>query len=100
VLSGGQKDNELFFQAEWADGPTFRHSVHAITVAWGLLLLGESVGRLVLIAVLPIDFMVGLSKVLQVVLVLSLVGFAGGYAKPTGLGMRAYADSIATPEHA
>jgi hypothetical protein len=34
--------------------------------------------------------MIGLSKILQVVLVLSMVGFAGGYAKRTGLGMRAY----------
>lgn len=74
-------------------------SVHVITVAWSLLLIGESAGRLVLIAVLPIDVMVGLSKVLQVVLVLSLVGFAGGYAKRTGLGMRAYVDSVAAPEH-
>jgi hypothetical protein len=95
VLSGGHKDNEPLWQAAWADGPTFRHCLHVITVAWSLLLTGESAGRLILIAVLPVDVMAGLSKVLQVVLVLSLAGFAGGYAKRTGLGMRAYVDSIA-----
>lgn len=97
VLSGGQRDNEPVWHAAWAGGPSFRHSVHVITLAWSLLLISESVGRLVLIAVLPVDVMVGLSKVLQVILVLSLVGFAGGYAKRTGLGMRAYMESIAVP---
>jgi hypothetical protein len=99
VLSGGQKDNEPLWHAAWTDGSTFRHSVHVITVAWSLLLIGESAGRLILIATLPVDVMVGLSKVLQVMLVLSLVGFAGWYAKRTGLGMRAYVDSIAVPEY-
>jgi hypothetical protein len=98
VLSGGQTDNEPLWQAAWTDGPTFRHSIHVITVAWGLLLLSESVGRLILIAALPVEVMVGLSRVLQVILVLSLVGVAGGYAKRTGLGMRAYVDTIDTLE--
>lgn len=45
--------------------------------------------RLLLIAAVPVDVMTGLSKILQVVLVLSMAGFAGGYAKRTGPGMRA-----------
>jgi len=95
VLSGGHKDREPLWRDAWADGPTFRHCIHVLAITWGLLLLTESAARLVLIAVLPLNVMVGLSKVLQVVLVLSLVGFAGGYAKRTGLGMRAYIDSTA-----
>jgi hypothetical protein len=99
VLSRGRKDQESFWQAAWADGPTFRHSVHVIAAVWSLLLIGESVGRLLLIAALPVDVMVGLSKGLQVMLVLSLVSFTGGYAKRTGLGVRAYVNSIAAPEN-
>jgi hypothetical protein len=76
------------------NGPTFRHSIRVITGGWGILLLGESVGRLVLIAVLPLGIMVAVSRVLQTVLVLSMIAFAGGYAKRAGLGMRAYPDSM------
>jgi hypothetical protein len=97
VLSGGDKENEPLWLDAWERGPTFRHAIRVITAAWGLLLAGESAARLILIAVLPLDVMVGLSRVLQVVLVLSLVGFAGWYAKRTGLGMRVYADSIGVP---
>jgi hypothetical protein len=90
VLTGGQQDKEFLWRAAWADGPTFRHAIRVLTVGWSALLTGEAAVRLLLIAVLPVDVMIGLSKILQVVLVLSMVGFAGGYAKRTGLGMRAY----------
>jgi hypothetical protein len=94
VLTGGQRENEATWYAAWENGPTFRRSIRVITVGWGILLVGESVGRLVLIAVLPLDIMVAVSRVLQAVLILSLIAFAGGYAKRTGLGMRAYLDSM------
>jgi len=94
VLAARQMDSEPMWRAAWENGPTFRHSIRVITAGWGVLLLGESLGRLALIAVLPLDVTVVVSKALQAVLVLSLIGFAGAYAKRTGLGMGAYLDSI------
>jgi hypothetical protein len=95
VLTRGQREHEPTWYAAWENGPTFRHSIRVITGGWAILLLAESVGRLVLIAVLLLGIMVAVSRVLQTVLVLSLIAFAGGYAKRTGLGTRAYLDSIA-----
>lgn len=94
LLSGGRREQEPFWRQAWQDGPTFRRAVRVLTFGWGCLLVAEAVARLVLVVLLPVDVMVGVSKALQVALVLAMVGFAGWHGKRTGMGVRPYLDSI------
>ena len=94
LLSGGRRDQEPFWRQAWQDGPTFRRAVRVLTFGWGFLLVAEAVARLVLVILLPVDVMVGISKALQLALVLSMIGFAGWHGKRTGMGVRPYLDSI------
>jgi hypothetical protein len=94
LLTGGSKDQEAFWRRAWSDGPTFRHALRVLTLGWGCLLVAEAAVRCVLVVLLPIDALVAVSSVLQVLLVLCLLGFTGWYAKTSGLGIRRYLDTI------
>lgn len=97
LLSRGDPANEAFWRQAWDDAPSFRHALRTLTAGWGGLLIAEGVVRLALIPVLPFDVMVVASRTMQAVLVLAMIGFAGWYARRTGLGIRAYLDSIKDP---
>ncbi|HEX3778028.1 MAG TPA: VC0807 family protein [Pseudonocardiaceae bacterium] len=94
LLTGGQREAEQFWQRAWADGPTFRHALRMLTLGSGCLLLAEAALRIVLVIALPFDVLVSVSKLLPVVLIAAMLGFAGWYGKRTGLGVRPYLESI------
>lgn len=94
VLTGGQQEQEEFWRTAWRDGPTVRSALRVLTLWWGCLLVGESALQVVLVVLLPVAAMAGLSAVLQVALVATLLGSAAWHGKRTGLGVRPYLDSL------
>lgn len=65
----------------WATLPGYRRMMRTLTLGCGIVLLAEAVLRLALVALVPPDTMVGLSRVLQIVTVGGVVAWIFWYAK-------------------
>lgn len=65
----------------WDARPDFRHAMMVMTLLWGCVALAESVLRIVLVYLLPLDVMAGVSVVLQLGSTALLIGWTVWYRK-------------------
>ncbi|GAA3622309.1 hypothetical protein GCM10022419_129950 [Nonomuraea rosea] len=88
VLTAKNPASEPFWRQAWREGLAFRHAMRILALGWGLGLLADSVVRVLIVYLLPVDVAVVPAQVLLVVAVPALVAWSGWYAKRTGLGIR------------
>jgi hypothetical protein len=67
----------------WQTKPAYRQLMRTLTVVFGVTLIAEALVRVVLVATLGPDQVVGLSRVLQVVTIGGLMGWTLWYGKRT-----------------
>ncbi|SDR99459.1 VC0807 family protein [Microlunatus soli] len=81
----------------WDGRPDFRHAMMVMTAVWGCVALAESVLRIVLVYLLPLDVMAAVSVALQLGSTALLICWTVWYRKLRGRPDRPVSDAAATP---
>jgi hypothetical protein len=80
-FAGTTPEKKARIEHLWETQPAYRRTLSALSLGAGIACLIEALVRTVLVYLLPIDVMVGLSQVLQIVVIVLLVGWILWYSR-------------------